>query len=106
MNQNIIELQAHRQLNVKSLRMLVVGVIEQAILDYKQLVRRGILVRGRVHWPTRKGFKVDSMYDVHQAITARDFFAPGGLMEEYIQSAALDIAPDLIRQHIGWQPAA
>lgn len=101
-NQNFMEQTAARHLQTKSLRHIASAIIQQAVLDYRALVRRGIIVAGVIRWPHKAGFKVDNMCDSGEAQTAQDFFTPNGHMEELIHAAALDISPEMVRRSIGW----
>lgn len=101
-NLDYIERTAQRHLDTKSVRLLAAAVIEQAVLDYRALVRRGVIVRGAIHWPYKVGYKVDNMTDRNDAVTALEFFAPGGHMEDLIYAAALEISPEMIRRQVGW----
>lgn len=89
------------RLNFSGARGLIIAVIEQAVLDFKELVAAGCIVEGKVMPGTGKsvrGYRNDA--DIQALV---DFFN-SSVIDEWIFIARIRINPNLIREKLGLQP--
>ena len=90
--------QSSNRLNYTDARSLLIAVIEQAVVDFKDLAAAGRIVNGTV-MPTDKPHIRGYWNDVEvQALV--DFFT-SSVIDEWVYLARIRINPNLIREKLG-----
>ncbi len=81
-------------------KRLVCAVVEQAVADFKLLVRHGRIVNGKAMPSKRR--KIFGGYEYQDHVKQLlHFFAPGGPMDTWFLIAGIKINPNLVRQKLG-----
>lgn len=86
-------------------KQMAAAIIEQAIIDYKLLFKRGIVTDCRIRPGATLDFKTrvggTGAYEhICQAEDLCNFLRPGGAMEDWITTAELEVTPYFIRQQL------
>lgn len=88
--------QSTNRLDYTGARALLIAVIEQAVIDFKELAAAGRIVNGTVKpGKSVRGYGADA--DIQALV---DFFN-SDVMDEWIYLARIKINPNLIREKLG-----
>lgn len=97
------------KIEIGAARQLVAAIIAQGINDYKAMEARGWVMNGKVLLPkklararkTKKTLGIVGQRAVCEEMVM--FFQPGGMMDRWVEMAALDICPSRIRSELGFE---
>lgn len=92
-----------QKLNDDGARRFICAVVEQAVEDFKILVRRGRIVNGQAMPSERQTIAAGYEYQDHVKRLLH-FFQPGGPMDMWLGAAGIQINPNLIRERLGIAP--
>ena len=96
------------KLSESAAQRLLVGIIRQAVEDYRAFEERGLIVNGRVVAPVRpargrRNKTVRGWFAArHECKCLVKFFRPGGQMDWLLAAGGLCVSGDAIRDRLGF----
>ena len=88
-------------LNEVGCRELVAAIVENAILDYKELERKGIVKRGKMVRKLKGKNEVDDYPTDHAVEFLLHWFKDGEEMKSLLNMADIKVHSDFIQHHLG-----
>jgi len=88
-------------LNEIGCRDLVAAVVENAILDYKELERKGIVKGGKMIRKLKGKNEVDDYPTDHAVEFLLHWFKDGEEMKSLLNMANIEVQSDFIQRHLG-----
>jgi len=89
-------------LNEIGCRNLISAVVENAILDYKELERKGIVKRGKMIRKLKGKNEVDDYPTDHAVEFLLHWFKDGEEMKSLLNMANIEVHSDFIQRHLGF----